>query len=79
MTANHHDDNNDALDIFIFELMADDELLQAFLSNPRRTVRRAADWGLPLSDSELRSLEPAAMRLWENLSEQIDVRFATAA
>lgn len=74
-----HNDTNDTLDIFIYELMADDELLRAFLSNPRRTIRRAAEWGLPLSDNELRSLEPAAMALWDNLSEQLDARFASAA
>ena len=78
MTSNHQN-LNDSLDIFIGELMADDELLNAFLHDPEQTVERARDWGLPLSDSELQQLFASVYRLWDNMTEALESRRAIAA
>jgi hypothetical protein len=78
MTSNHQH-VNDSLDIFIGELMADDELLNAFLRDPEQTLERARDWGLPLSDSELQQLFASAYRLWDNMTEALESRCAVAA
>jgi hypothetical protein len=78
MTSNHQH-VNDSLDIFISELMADDELLNAFLRDPEQTLERARDWGLPLSDSELQLLLAPAYRLWDNMTEALESRRALAA
>jgi hypothetical protein len=70
---------HDSLDILIDELMMDDELLRSFLRDPERTLRRASDWGLPLSDSELQALQAPAFRLWDRVTEELESRFAAAA
>src|SRR5262249_22747887 len=44
------------LEIFIGELIEDEEFRDSFLRNPRQTLGQAAEWGLPISDSEMRAL-----------------------
>jgi len=78
MTSNHQH-VTDSLDIFIGELMADDELLNAFLRDPELTLERARDWGLPLSDSELQQLFASAYRLWDNMTQALESRCDIAA
>ena len=70
---------NDSLDLFIAELMMDDELLRSFLRDPEQTLERASDWGLPLSDSELQLLLAPAYRLWDNMTEALEARCDLAA
>jgi hypothetical protein len=68
-----------SFEIFIEELMMDEELLRSFLREPQRTLRLAADWGLPLSDSQLQSLERPSFRLLDKVLDALESRFAIAA
>jgi hypothetical protein len=68
-----------SLDIFIDELVADEEFRESFLRNPRRMLRLAAEWGLPLSESEMRSLILAEPSVWDRIAEEIDSRLQEAA
>ena len=70
---------DDTIEILIGELMADEELRDAFLRNPERTLRSASDWALPLSDSELRSLTASAHRLRDTVVDAIEARWPAAA
>ena len=70
---------NDSFEIFLNELMGDDELLRSFLRNPRRTLDMADEWGLPLTASELYSLRVASTALWDRLTEELALRLSAAA
>lgn len=68
-----------SLEIFIDELIADEEFRDAFLRSPRQTLRLAADWGLPLSESELRSLLASDPSVWDRVADELDSRLQEAA
>jgi len=70
---------DDTLEILIGELMADEELRDAFLRDPDRTLQRASDWALPLSDSEVRALRRAAHRICDTVAEALEARWPVAA
>ena len=65
--------------IFIDHLVADEEFRHDFLRNPRRTLRLADEWGLPLSDSEIRSLIATEPAVWDRVAEELDDRLQQAA
>jgi hypothetical protein len=65
---------NDSVEILIGELMTDEELREAFLRDPAKTLRRAGDWALPLCESELRFLRAPAYRRWEKVVEELEAR-----
>jgi hypothetical protein len=69
----------DSLEIFIGELMADEELLRSFLREPEQTLALADEWGLPLTKSELQSLQRPAFRLWDRVTEELEARYSEAA
>ena len=68
---------NDSLDLFVSELMTDEELRDSFLRNPRRTLQLASEWALPLSESELHALR--APRMWSKVADALEARFLAAA
>ena len=68
-----------SFEILIHELMNDDELRDAFLRNPDRTLRFASDWGMPLSESELRSLRAPSFSLWDRVIDELEARLGVAA
>jgi len=68
-----------SLEILIDELTADDELRDAFFRNPHRTLRLASDWGLPLSDSEVRLLRLHANKVWNAVAQSLGVLHESAA
>jgi hypothetical protein len=68
-----------SVEILIGELMNDDELRGSFLRNPRRTLRLAGDWGLPLTDSELDELRRPSVRFWDHVVEELESRLSKAA
>jgi len=68
-----------SVEIFIDELVSDEEFREAFLRSPRKTLQFAADWGLPLSESEIRSLMAIDQSMWERVVEELDVRLQAAA
>jgi hypothetical protein len=57
--------------ILLDELVGDEELREAFLRNPRRTLETADEWGLPLSPAERWSLLAAHQALLDGLVEQM--------
>ena len=67
------------VDIFIDELMGDEELRYRFLRSPRATLRHAAEWCLPLSDSEIQALLSMDPSLWDRIAEQLCSRLQEAA
>ena len=68
-----------SLEILIDELAADEELYDAFLRNPERTLRLAEDWGLPLSESEVRLLRVHVRKVWDAVVDTIGARHQAAA
>ena len=67
------------LEIFIDELVTDEDLRESFLRSPFRTLRHAADWGLPISESEMTTLLAANPNVWERVAEELDERLQQAA
>jgi len=59
------------IEIFIDQLIADEEFRQMFLRRPRQTLRMAADWGLPLSDREIGALLAIEPALWDRVAETL--------
>jgi hypothetical protein len=70
---------DDTLEILIGELMADEELRDAFLRDPDRTLQRANDWALPLSESEIRALRLSAHRLLDTVADALEAGWPAAA
>ena len=68
-----------SIDIFIDELVADEEFREAFLRSPRKTLQFAGDWGLPLCESEIRSLMSIDPSVWDSVVEELDDRLGQAA
>ena len=68
-----------SIEIFIEELVTDEEFREAFLRSPRKTLQFAADWGLPLSESEIGSLMSIDRSVWDRVVEELDVRLQEAA
>ena len=64
-------------EIVIDQLIADEEFREAFSRMPRRTLSEAADWGVPLSDSEILELVAAGPRMLERLADRLDDRLHT--
>ena len=68
-----------SVEIFIDELVTDEEFRDAFFRSPRKTLQLAGDWGLPLSESEIQRLRAAEHFLWERVVDQLDIRLQEAA
>jgi hypothetical protein len=67
------------LDILVEELVADEDFREFFVRNPRRAVRLANDWGLPFSESEIRSLLAARGWVWDHVAQNLASRLGQAA
>ena len=67
------------IDIFIEQLLNDEELRESFFRHPRQTVRLASDWGLPLSDSEIAALLAIEPAWWNRIAAQLIDRLQHAA
>jgi hypothetical protein len=68
-----------SLEILIDHLIDDEELRDSFLRTPRQTLRLAADWGLPISDSEMQALIAADPAVWDQIADELDSRLQLAA
>jgi hypothetical protein len=66
-------------EILIDELVSDEELRRSFFASPRRTLQLADEWGLPLCDSEIRSLITTDQSVWDRVAEELDSRLQRAA
>jgi hypothetical protein len=78
-TMTQHNDREQNIAIFVDELSRDEELRQAFFRNPRRTLQRADEWGLPFSASEIQSLMAAGHAVWERVAEELSPQLIDAA
>ena len=68
-----------SLNILIEELAANDDLRDAFYRNPDRTLRQAGDWGMPLTESEVRALRSHPFPVWERVADALADRLDLAA
>jgi hypothetical protein len=76
----HADSNVDrSLEIFIDELVADEEFRQFFFRSPLKTLRHAREWGVPLSDSEIGSLLASGAYVWDRVAEALSSQLLEAA
>ncbi|HJZ72021.1 MAG TPA: hypothetical protein VKE51_09775 [Vicinamibacterales bacterium] len=79
MTNDFYRYRQQSLEIFIDHLLEDEELRDSFLRTPRQTLRHAADWGLPLCESEMRALIAADPSVWDRIADELDSRLQQAA
>ena len=68
-----------SLEIFMDELVADEEFRQFFFRSPLNTLRHAREWGLPLSDSEIGSLVASGSYVWDRVADALDSQLLEAA
>jgi hypothetical protein len=66
-------------EIVLDHLVADEEFRDHFFRNPRKTLRLADQWGLPLCESEIASLIGVCVSVWDNVAEELDARLQKAA
>jgi hypothetical protein len=66
-------------EIVIDQLVEDEEFRDSFFRNPRKTLRLADEWGLPLSDSEIHSLLERTPAVWERVARELNARLQEAA
>jgi hypothetical protein len=67
------------LDIFIDELMTNEELRYSFVTRPQQTLRLADEWALPLCESEIRTLIAMEPAMWDRVAEALSLRLREAA
>ena len=67
------------LDILIDELVANEDYRAFFIRNPRQAVRLANDWGLPFTESEIRSLLAANGWIWDRVADELSCRLLQEA
>ena len=60
-----------SLEIFIDELTADEAFRESFFRNPLETLKRANEWGLPLSASEIRTLIASSQYVWDRVADAL--------
>jgi hypothetical protein len=68
-----------ALEIVIDQLVADDEFRQLFLRDPRKALHAAEEWGLPLCDSEINALIASGRSVWNRVAAAVNARLEYAA
>ena len=61
------------VEILVNELWADDDFRDAFVRRPRTTLRKAGDWGVALTDSELCALVAAEEFVLAEVSADLGV------
>jgi hypothetical protein len=68
-----------SLEIFIDELTADEAFRESFFRNPFKTLKGANEWGLPLTDSEIRSLNASSDYVVDRVADALGSAFEEAA
>ena len=68
-----------SIEILIGKLATDEEFRRAFLRNPRGTLDEASDWGLALTEFEVRALLATDQSLWDRIADALDARLQTAS
>ena len=68
-----------SLEIFIDELTADEAFRESFFRSPLETLKGANEWGLPLSDSEIRTLIASSQYVWDRVADTVGSAVEEAA
>jgi hypothetical protein len=66
------------IDTLVAKLARDEQFRQAFQHDPRRTLRSASRWDLPLSDFEVNLLLAADWWISEWISDELKARLTGA-
>jgi hypothetical protein len=68
-----------SIEILIGRLVTDEDFRREFQEDPHGTLRRASDWGLSLSDFEMRALVATDSTLWDRIADEVDGRLQKAS
>jgi hypothetical protein len=68
-----------SLEILIDELTADEAFRDSFFRSPYKTLKGANEWGLPLSDSEIRLLNASSHYVLDRVADALGSAFEDAA
>lgn len=68
-----------SIEILIGKLATDEEFRRAFLQNPRGTLDEASEWGLALTEFEVRALLATNQSLWDRIADELDGRLQKAS
>ena len=68
-----------SIEILIGRLVTDEDFRREFQSDPIGTLRRTSEWGLALSECEIRALVATDCTLWERVAEEVDGRLQKAS
>jgi hypothetical protein len=68
-----------SIEILIGRLVTDEDFRREFRADPHGTLQRACDWGLCLSDFEIRALVATDCTLWDRIADEVDGRLQKAS
>ena len=68
-----------SIEIVIGRLVTDEDFRREFQIDPHETLRRASEWGLSLSECEIRALVATDGTLWDRIADQVDGRLQKAS
>ena len=68
-----------SIEILIGKLVTDEDFRRAFQRDPTATLQLASDWGLALSQYEIRALLSTDQSLWDRVADEIDARLQKAS
>jgi hypothetical protein len=68
-----------SIEILIGRLVTDEDFRREFQEDPDGTLRRATEWGLSLSDFEIRALVATDCTLWDRIADEVDGRLQKAS
>ena len=68
-----------SIEILIGKLATDEEFRNAFRRDPRATLDEASEWGLALTEFEVRALLATDLSLWDRIADELDGRLQKAS
>ena len=68
-----------SIEILIGKLATDEEFRRAFLRDARGTLDEASEWGLALTEFEVRALLATDQSLWDRIADELDGRLQKAS
>ena len=68
-----------SIEILIGKLATDEDFRRAFLGIPRGILHQASEWGLALTEFEVRALLATDQTLWDRIANELDGRLQKAS
>jgi hypothetical protein len=68
-----------SIEILIGRLVTDEDFRREFQEDPYGTLRRVSEWGLSLTDFEIRALVATDRTVWDRLADEVDGRLQKAS